>query len=199
MRFLNDINCIPSLIAGDLIMPQANTAADPSSANATSDAASAALQAAALAVKKAVPPAKKRVPSKSMAAKAPAKASIKPAAKSKTKAVAKALSKTVTPRKNATPAAKVPVAATVKTAIAPKAAKHVKPKKLKIVRDSFTIPKTEYAVLDDLKRRALRSGLNIKKSELLRAGVMALAAMSDGSFLATLKSVPVIKTGRPSK
>jgi hypothetical protein len=39
----------------------------------------------------------------------------------------------------------------------------------------------------------------IKKSELLRAGIMALAAMSDSAFVAALKSVPTIKTGRPAK
>ncbi len=38
-----------------------------------------------------------------------------------------------------------------------------------------------------------------KKSELLRAGIKALAAMSDSAFVAALKAVPAIKTGRPAK
>ena len=84
-------------------------------------------------------------------------------------------------------------------AATPMAEKPVKLKKLKLVRDSFTIPKVEYRVLDTLKQRAGKLTHPAKKSELLRAGVKALAAMSDASFLATLKAVPAIKTGRPSK
>lgn len=61
-----------------------------------------------------------------------------------------------------------------------------KPKKPKLVRDSFTIPKTEYAVLEELKARAARLGRPAKKSEVLRAGVQALAAMADAAFLATV-------------
>ena len=71
-------------------------------------------------------------------------------------------------------------------------------KKHKLVRDSFTIPKAEYTVLDDLKQRAARLMHSAKKSELLRAGVKALAAMSDTEFLNALKQVPAIKTGRPA-
>lgn len=81
----------------------------------------------------------------------------------------------------------------------PKLAKAVKVKKPKLVRDSFTIPKAEYGVLADLKQRAAKLTSPAKKSELLRAGIKALAAMSDAAFVATLKVVPTIKTGRPAK
>ena len=74
-----------------------------------------------------------------------------------------------------------------------------KPKRVKLVRDSFTIPKAEYAVLQDLKQRAAKLGRPAKKSEVLRAGVNALAAMGDAAFVAALATVPAIKTGRPSK
>lgn len=72
-----------------------------------------------------------------------------------------------------------------------------KVKKAKLVRDSFTIPKTEFAVIEELKQRAVRLALPTKKSELIRAGIKALAAMSDASFSKSLKAVPAIKTGRP--
>ena len=77
--------------------------------------------------------------------------------------------------------------------------KAAKAKKPKLVRDSFTIPKDEYAVLDELKLRAAKLGRPTKKSEVLRAGVQALAAMGDAAFLATVGAVPAIKTGRPAK
>lgn len=77
--------------------------------------------------------------------------------------------------------------------------KSEKPKKPKLVRDSFTIPKAEYAVIEQLKQRAAQAGTPAKKSEVLRAGIKALAAMGDAAFLAALGGVPAIKTGRPAK
>ncbi len=102
-----------------------------------------------------------------------------------------------------TTTAKAPIkAAPVKAAPAKpakpvKAPKPVKIKKPKLVRDSFTIPKDEYVVIESLKTRAGKLGQAVKKSELLRAGVKALAAMSDIQFKAALNNVPTIKTGRP--
>lgn len=88
-------------------------------------------------------------------------------------------------------------AAPAKASPATPPAKAEKPKKSKLVRDSFTIPKAEYLVLDELKQRAARLGVPAKKSEVLRAGIKALAAMSDVAFLASMAAVPAIKTGRP--
>ena len=69
--------------------------------------------------------------------------------------------------------------------------------KQKLVRDSFTIPKTEYALLIDLKLRAANLAQPTKKSEILRAGIALLAAMPDKALLAALARVPSLKTGRP--
>ncbi len=93
--------------------------------------------------------------------------------------------------------AKAPVSKTVKAKPA-KPARVEKPKKPKLVRDSFTIPKAEYVVLDALKLRAAKLTRPAKKSELLRAGIKALAALSDAAFLTALEQVPAIKTGRPA-
>ncbi|MCF8155227.1 MAG: hypothetical protein K9K35_04420 [Rhodoferax sp.] len=123
-------------------------------------------------------------------AKGVAKAIAKPAIKAATapKAVAK-------PKPVANPTTKVaakPVAANAIT-------KDVKTKKPKMVRDSFTFPKDEYIVLDALKLRAAKLDTPVKKTELLRAGVKAIAAMTDVALLAALKAVPSLKTGRPAK
>lgn len=96
-------------------------------------------------------------------------------------------------------AVKAPAAVKAKVVAKPKAEKPAKVKKPKLVRDSFTIPKVEYTVLEDLKQRAGKLASSVKKSEFIRAGIKALAAMSDHAFLAALKAVPTIKTGRPSK
>ena len=74
-----------------------------------------------------------------------------------------------------------------------------KPKRAKLVRDSFTIPKAEYAVLQELKQRCATLGQPAKKSEVLRAGINSLAAMGDAAFAAAMATVPALKTGRPSK
>jgi hypothetical protein len=87
----------------------------------------------------------------------------------------------------------------VKAAVKDKTEKPVKAKKPKQVRDSFTMPKAEYSVFDELKQRAGKLSSAAKKSELIRAGIKALAAMSDAAFLTALKAVPTIKTGRPAK
>jgi hypothetical protein len=125
-----------------------------------------------------------RVARKSPATKSPAAKS--PAAKKP------ALKKTtVTKTAVKKPVVKKPAAKPVKVT------KPAKVKKPKLVRDSFTIPKDEYMVIDALKTRAGKLGQAIKKSELLRAGIKALAAMSDIQYKAALSNVPTIKTGRP--
>jgi len=126
----------------------------------------------------------------------------KPAGKS-------AARKTTKPVKKAAPVKSAPASATkslpplakpLSEALAtPNAENKDKVKKPKLVRDSFTFPKTEYVVLDTLKQRALKLAHPIKKGELVRAGIQAMAGMTDASFLMALKAVPTIKTGRPKK
>ena len=122
---------------------------------------------------------------------APAKKAATPTAAKKVAtppAACKALAKAVPAPKPVVKAAQVPVAVE-----AP-----VKAKKPKLVRDSFTIPKNEYEAIASLKERALKQGVSIKKSELLRAGLMTLAFMPDAAFAKALADVPTLKTGRPA-
>ena len=74
-----------------------------------------------------------------------------------------------------------------------------KPEKVKVVRDSFTIPKTEYAQIAAMKKRAMDQGMETKKSELIRAGLALLATTTDAAFRKALGNVPTLKTGRPGK
>ena len=114
-----------------------------------------------------------------------------PKSTSKTRAKVTAAERTVKAKATRTDAA-----APVKTAPKPitEPAGAAKPK---LVRDSFTIPKSEYAVLEGLKVRATNLTRPVKKSELLRAGIAILNAMNDKAFLAALNGVPSLKTGRP--
>lgn len=109
------------------------------------------------------------------------------------------------PARKAAPAAKTKPAGKAKAAApAPAvepapvvAAKPAKAHKPKLVRDSFTIPKDEYQVIDALKQRALGLEQHVRKSELLRAGIRVLAALNDKAFLKAIDAVPTLKTGRP--
>ena len=85
-----------------------------------------------------------------------------------------------------------------KTTEKSKAVKEKTPK-LKMERDSFTMPKTEYAQFAVLKERLTKLGQPAKKSELLRAGIMQLSAMTDAALKTAMGKVPAIKTGRPKK
>lgn len=160
-----------------------------------------AAPAAAPAVAAVATPAKAAPVAKTPVKKAAATKPAKAPAKGKT-AASKATAKPVAAKPAAAPAKKAaPKTAAPKAnaKAAPKvAAKEEKAKKPKLVRDSFTIPKAEYLVLDTLKERALKLSREVKKSELLRAGIKALAALSDAALLAALTAVPAIKTGRPA-
>lgn len=161
------------------------------------EAASANLPAAPIAQAEAIST-PKPIAAKAPARKAPAKkpAPAKPAVKPAAKPAAKA----------AKPAATVDTEIVAKTDAPPPAkpvkeskARKVAVKKPKLVRDSFTFPETDYALLAELKQRALKAGHEIKKSELLRAGLAALAAMAEPDLVKALAGVERIKTGRPAK
>ena len=156
-----------------------NTPSTPTTETSTPKAAATPAPSAKAPARKAAP---KPAVSKVATPKAPA--ANKPAAK------APATKRTASKAIVAKPAAAKPVAAKPTKVEA-------KSKKPKLVRDSFTIPKDEYAGIDTLKERSVALGRPAKKSELLRAGLMALLALSPNALHAALEAVPTIKTGRP--
>ena len=135
-----------------------------------------------------------------------AKAETKPAAAKPTtkkpavkkSVVAKPASKTVVRKPTIKKAIVVKKPAT-KATTPKKLVKKAKSNKVKMERDSFTMPKDEYAQLTLLKARLNALGQPAKKSELLRAGIKLLVAMSDNTLKMTMAKIPVIKTGRPKK
>jgi hypothetical protein len=66
-----------------------------------------------------------------------------------------------------------------------------------LVRDSFTMPDGEYAVLANVKQACLKAGFEIKKSELLRIGVALVGRLDTATLRQVLDSLPQLKTGRP--
>jgi hypothetical protein len=72
-------------------------------------------------------------------------------------------------------------------------------KKEKVVRDSFTMPKSDYEKIAALKQKCLDVGVSVKKSEVLRAGLLLLEGATSKRLLAAISAVEAVKTGRPSK
>jgi hypothetical protein len=60
------------------------------------------------------------------------------------------------------------------------------------------MPEADYLRLKALKIRCLRAGIEIKKSEVLRAGLLALEQLSDTQLQKLAGSVERVKTGRPA-
>ena len=106
---------------------------------------------------------------------------VKPVARPAAKPVARK-----TPGKTTAPAQ--PVAK-----VAPKAEKV----KAKLIRDSFTMPREDWDLIQYLKERALVFKRPTKKSELLRAGLQALVGLSDAKLQAALEKLTPLKAGRP--
>lgn len=125
-------------------------------------------------------------------------ASVKSAAPATKKRVRKPVKKVSTP---VSPVTKTKAASPAKPSTQAKAKPVAEPKtkKPKLVRDSFTFPKDEYQAIAALKVKALGLKQSVKKSEILRAGLMLISSLNDKAFLAALNKVPALKTGRPAK
>lgn len=79
------------------------------------------------------------------------------------------------------------------------ASESVPTERVKLVRDSFTMPRDEFALIAKLKERALDFKRPTKKSELLRAGLQRLDALDQVELRAALTALRPLPTGRPKK
>lgn len=118
-------------------------------------------------------------------AKAPAAAARKPAAR-------KPAAPKVAAAKSTKPVKKQKPAVAEKPAIA-----EVPKLRVKLVRDSFTMPRDEFELIAKLKARAVDFKRPAKKSELLRAGLQVLAALPDTQLHDALEALRPLKAGRP--
>jgi hypothetical protein len=174
MNRINCINAFPDQPTQELIMKSASVR--------EASAASPAIPVAKPAVKPSAKPPVKTVAKP--AAKAPAQVAPKATARGATQAAKKA-------------AAQKPASTPAAAAAPPD--KPVKPAKVRLVRDSFTMPEVDFALVAVLKARALGMGRAAKKSELLRAGLQLLNQQEPKVLLAALDRLQPIKTGRPKR
>lgn len=111
------------------------------------------------------------------------------------------------------PAAKTTRPAAKRPAAAKKAAKKTAPAKAagkpakkmpaatdqKVVRDGFTMPQADYDKIKILKALCLKNGVEVKKSQLLRAGLIALEALAVAELLKRIAALAPVKAGRKKK
>lgn len=185
----------------------ATSVAKPAAKVVAKPVAKATVKAAAKpAAKPVAKPAAKAAPkaaAKAVATKAAAKPVAKTAVKTAPKAAAKPAAKPAV-KPAAKPVVKTAVKAAPKAAAKAPAARPVEPakdkqRKDKLVRDSFTMPEQEYAVLGQVKKACLKAGFEIKKSELLRIGVALISQIDLATLQNVLSALPQLKTGRPKK
>lgn len=80
-----------------------------------------------------------------------------------------------------------------------KAEKPVKASREKVVRDSFSMPKSEHAQLKTLRETLAKAGRICTKSELLRAGVQLLLKESPASTRGLVERLSVVPKGKSAK
>jgi hypothetical protein len=77
-------------------------------------------------------------------------------------------------------------AARKQTTKKPKGERPKKKRKEKVIRDSFAMPQSEYLKIFEIKETCLTTGLSVKKSEVLRAGLKILGEMNATKLKQTL-------------
>ena len=150
-------------------------------------------------------PAKPKVAPKA-AASSEAKADVKPAGVSSVAAKAVKV-KAPRPTKEGKPEKAPKVAKAVKPVKAEKPAKAekiekdkpAKPERVKVVRDSFSVPKSEHAQLKALREALAKEGRIATKSELLRVGIQLLAKEPLASLKTLVEGLSVVPKGKSAK
>lgn len=160
-------------------------------ADSTTPAAAVPAEPAAVAV-----PAPPSTPAPARRARAATPSATKSAAKPAARTAAARVSPAA--KDGAGPRAGGPAKAATEPGRPAKAAKAPKVRR-KPVRDSFTMPEADFGLIATLKARVLSARREAKKSELLRAGLHALAALSTPELVAALDQLEPVKIGRPAK
>ena len=66
----------------------------------------------------------------------------------------------------------------------------------KVIKDSFSFPEDDYALIELIKNRFLKNGKFVNKSETLRIGLNVLVKMSDKDLIEAGEGIQKVKIGR---
>ncbi len=65
-----------------------------------------------------------------------------------------------------------------------------------VIRDTFSMPPGDHGLIETLRTRAAREGRNTSKSEVVRAGLLALVDLSAAQLVEVLDRLERVKPGR---
>jgi hypothetical protein len=71
--------------------------------------------------------------------------------------------------------------------------------KTKVIRDTFSFPLDDYALIKTLQDRLLSKSMAVSKSEILRMGLRLLARLKADEIADFSKQIQKLKPGRPRK
>lgn len=70
----------------------------------------------------------------------------------------------------------------------------------KVIRDTFSMPPADHQLIGELRDRLVQEhALVLNKSEILRAGLIALSAMTPPQIKSAATKVAKVKAGRPKQ
>ncbi|WPY01657.1 hypothetical protein Trichorick_01575 (plasmid) [Candidatus Trichorickettsia mobilis] len=69
--------------------------------------------------------------------------------------------------------------------------------KINVIRDTFTLPESDYNLINVCKTKLLENKISATKSEIIRAGLILLNKLTDEELVSSYKLVNKIKIGRP--
>lgn len=70
-------------------------------------------------------------------------------------------------------------------------------KDVTIIRQGYSMLRRDRELIEELRLRAWKNGVLLNRSEVVRAGIAALATLDTGTFIALSEEVPKLKPGRP--
>lgn len=73
------------------------------------------------------------------------------------------------------------------------------PVREKVIRDGFTMPAGDYALIAQMQAVCLQAGLHVTKSEVLRAGLQSLRQLAPEALEQIVLALEKVKTGRPTQ
>lgn len=72
-------------------------------------------------------------------------------------------------------------------------------KKDNVIRDTFTLPKSDYDLIEKCRSKFLENKISITKSEIIRIGIILVSKLPNSDIDNVYKLIEKIKTGRPKQ
>jgi hypothetical protein len=73
------------------------------------------------------------------------------------------------------------------------------PAREKVIRDGFTMPASDYALIAQVQATSLQARISVTKSEVLRAGLQVLSRLPLAELTQVLRELEKVKTGRAAR